>query len=210
MDAKHAFEELLTLRVSPWMRSRGFLRKGYRFARWTKGSAQVVALYVWNERSTPVDAVFTIDIGILIGKHYWYQTGHTKPKKQPEVADCHWADNLGTFLPSGQPQYWHTHDRSEVPRLAGELLDALEAKGFPVLERLTNDKTMMELWKTGKSPGLTDMQRLVCVSYLLLASGRREGLRVTLEELRRSTRGLPSERTADEHISRIRELAEES
>lgn len=67
--------------------------------------------------------------------------------------------------------------------LVNELKGCLVQAAIPAVEQHLADEQLCSEWLSGKSPGLTDIQRLVNLSVLLKAAGADSTLRAILKEL---------------------------
>lgn len=66
--------------------------------------------------------------------------------------------------------------------------------GLPELNKLENDVAMRDLWLTQRSPGLTEMERLINLSILLRALGPPDQSAATIESLEKlaASKSLPT------------------
>ena len=91
--------------------------------------------------------------------------------------------------------------RSNVERLAQQLLTHLKGFVLPSLDAHGTDAALAKLWPEGQSPGLTDFNRLLYLAVLLHDSGSQAALDSVIRELDQLTVGEP----ASAHVDYLRE-----
>ena len=88
------------------------------------------------------------------------------------------------MLPEGQDKWWTLGPGSNVQQIGDEIEAALDLALLEIEKRI-KDESLRDLWLTGQSPGLTEVQRLKNLLVLVNALGPEERVASTLEDLRR-------------------------
>jgi hypothetical protein len=162
--------DLVRDEVQPDLLQKGFVRKGLLFSR----QLEEVWHFVGFQKSRSSDT-FTVNLGVASKRILRFLEGPAKPS----FDDCHWNERLGFLSPQRDDLWWTLSD----PASMAEALLLLKMHGLPSLEALSSDLALRDLWLTGQSPGLTEMQRLVCLSTLLASLGPADQLALVKQEM---------------------------
>jgi len=228
--AVETYEHLVRDLIAPRLRTKGFRRRGSRcFIREVLKNWQVVYFIAWWEPSPPKIVNFTVDLSIVSGQVYYFETGRVGLQRVPALNDMQWQDRLGSFLPDradrGAKDLWWSLDEqiegtetteeplrtvrgfpvNRVRDLAQEILGGLEQYAFPIMDRYTPDEALRDLWLAGKCRGISDLQRLEYLAILLVAIGPAQEIDRVLGELREKHRE-GREPIIDRFIERIESL----
>ena len=68
------------------------------------------------------------------------------------------------------------------------------------------DASLVALWSSGESPGLTDMERLKYLTTLLKLEGSVDALNDAAERLERMSEGRPSANAVASHLHRLNNM----
>lgn len=107
-------------------------------------------------KSTKEALIVTVNLGILarsLAERTDGNSGHA------EIWDCHWRSRLGHLMPENSDRWWRVASEEEASETAREVTLLLAEYGLPILEDLDSTDRLAALWETGKSPGLTAVQR---------------------------------------------------
>jgi hypothetical protein len=77
---------------------------------------------------------------------------------EPSVIASHWRCRLGDLMPVGSDVWWVLSGKASVARATQEITSALKAYGLPELDRLCDSAALLQLWASGRSPGITAAQ----------------------------------------------------
>jgi hypothetical protein len=69
-----------------------------------------------------------------------------------------WRERIGALLPEPQDRWWNASSPQEAEAVAQELTQSLSQYGLPAQARVSSTKDLLQLWESGKSPGLTSVQ----------------------------------------------------
>jgi hypothetical protein len=158
------------------LKQRGFRRRGTKFTR--KGGEVVSLLEFQRGRDAKAEYLtFVINYGVAVlsllqvegvdaAKLWWTQ--------------CHWYDRVSGE--DGREAWWPVREDDHPDELAIRLTGVLERDVLPALEDKQREADLVALWTTGRSPGLVEGQRLLCLGQLLHRAGRQlEAVRIRAE-----------------------------
>ena len=145
----------------------GFKRADASFRRPLPEVTQLVS-FQKSRRSTKESVLFAVNLGVA-SKRILAEGGFDSG--EPTVDRCHWHRRLPSCQDPTREGWWTVRDSSSCDDAAADILHALKAFGLPDLESLQSDAALRDMWLTGRSPGLTEVQRLVNLSILLQAIG---------------------------------------
>jgi hypothetical protein len=83
------------------------------------------------------------------------------------VWDAQWYARIGFFMPEAQDFWWTCSSDESAERAGSEIAALLESCALPEMERLASPTAMAALWKSGRSPGLTDRRRTEYLAELV-------------------------------------------
>ncbi len=146
------------------LKAHGYRKSGTRFRLDRVGNLALVAF----QRSTTSDAEtirFTMNIGVVSGEllRRW---DPDQDIAKVSVQSAHLWKRLGDFLPDPRDHWWEVNSSSDIGPLETEIVAVLESKVVPFLDDHLSDAALLALWKTGRSPGLTDGQRIRNIAEL--------------------------------------------
>ena len=85
---------------------------------------------------------------------------------RPSTWDAHWRKRIGFFMPEPRDLWWTCASDEAADQAGREIAALLETAVLPEMERLALPAAMAALWNSGRSPGLTDRQRVEYLSEL--------------------------------------------
>jgi hypothetical protein len=180
--AAEAFRELVS-GIEGHLKPRGFMRRGTVFFREQFGNLALIGLQ--KSQKTGAEAVvFTINVGVVSSRLARFFSAPPKANHLPEPSEWHWRQRLSLLLPEGQEKWWTLGSGSNVQQIGHEIEATLDLALLEIEKRI-KDESLRDLWLTGRSPGLTEVQRLKNLLVLVNALGPEERVASTLEDLRR-------------------------
>jgi len=179
MKLESAFQSALRETVQPVLAQAGFSKKGAAFRRSDAEVVQVIAIQK-SRKSTTEQIVFAVNLGVA-----------SKQLLQREEVDsasvtaeeCHWRQRLSAGDPAGD-SWWSVHDARSAQEAATSVAQALHDRGLPAVSILSNDLALRDLWLSGRSPGLTDVQRLLNLAVLTSRLGPAEDAQEVVQLLK--------------------------
>ena len=180
-----AFAELVN-RVADFLQQRGFGRRAAVFFHVRAGNWALIEFQ--KSQKTNADAVvFTVNVGVVSERLARFFSIPLKPNQLPEASDWHWRQRLGFLMPESQDKWWTLKPSTRIEEVSREIEAALEM-ALPEIEKHLQDESLRDLWLTGRSPGLTEVQRLKNLAVLVKALGPENRVAPILDELRRVSR----------------------
>ncbi|HEV8059892.1 MAG TPA: DUF4304 domain-containing protein [Gemmataceae bacterium] len=157
--ALDAWKKLVAAPVASFLKRRGFRKTDLVFS----ASRADVVLFVTLQSSTNSNQ-HSLEITCNLG--IWVAQLARSPK--PSVWDSHWRERIGIFRPQ-QQDYWWICTSEEIASKAGhEIAAILENEALPAMEALASPAALIALWFSGRSPGLTEQER---IEYLVKLVG---------------------------------------
>jgi len=148
----------LTQAVATTLKGHDFVKRAMLFTKAVGDNAAIIEFQ--RSRDRPM---FTIDVGVVCGK--LLPSGPSGLRKA-DITDAHLSQRLGFLLPGGRDKWWELTLETDVDSLAKEIAELLVTKAIPYLESFLSSDALIELWESGRSPGLTDVQRARFLSGL--------------------------------------------
>jgi hypothetical protein len=171
---------LLVARLTTALKPKGFAGKGGSFLLERGGNLLVVGLQK-SQTSSRESISCTVNLGVASGRLLRFFSVQRVPGQVPSA--CHWTERLGFLLPGSADRWWTLETRTDPSPVIQDLEESLLSSGLPALEEVQHDEALKALWMSGRSPGLTDLQRLKYVAVLVAALGPREGLTTVISDL---------------------------
>ncbi|WP_081497638.1 DUF4304 domain-containing protein [Caulobacter sp. AP07] len=138
-------------------------KKSGQLLRKVVGENAAIIEFQKSRGSTSVEFRFTINLAIVCGRLLDPErTSLTKAK----AMDGHFRIRIGEVLPGNADLWWNVVADSDGGALADEISSALIKHAVPNLEPYLDSRELLALWKSGSSPGLTDVQRLRYISEM--------------------------------------------
>lgn len=79
---------------------------------------------------------------------------------------AHLRVRLGFFLSDPHDKWWELGGGECDSAISDEIVDLISRKALPFLAEHASDESLANLWKTGRSPGLTERQRARLLAQL--------------------------------------------
>jgi hypothetical protein len=70
------------------------------------------------------------------------------------------GQRIGILMPGRPDKWWEISEATPVDALASEVSGVIATEGAPYVLRYLNANDLVALWESGKSPGLTETQRV--------------------------------------------------
>lgn len=181
MTPSDAFKVLLN-HVKPVLREIGYTRSRARFYTRHHGNWGVIE-FQKSQRTDKKHLVFTINLGIASARLQQFYSGNSI-LRDLKIDACHWNERIGALLPGKPDKWWTIADGTHVDDLCTEIQSILVDVASVEIERYICDEALRELWLSGRSPGLTNFQRLRNLSVFLALEGSHV-LKPVTDELQR-------------------------
>lgn len=200
MVAAELFKKLIA-QIAPSLKEHGFVKNSNRF--YLKGENNCGLIdFQKSTKSTPSEVVFTINVGVRSDALVDFFDPDALDKR-PTIEDCHWRSRIGFLLPGKCDKWWVIDSFDSLENLKYELALCVTDIAIPALDLHISDKYLCKEWLAGKSPGLTNIQRLIYLSVLLKKSGNRDDYEGVVREMMRESEGGASESRVKVHLRQL-------
>lgn len=163
---------LLTRFVKPRLAAHGFAKRGQTFYLFDHGNWGLIN-FQRGRSAAPGATEFTVNLGIASARLSRRRDAEWRTWRPAEY-ECDWRMRLGHLMAPARDKWWTITASTNLDELAGELLDPIETLAVPEIRRFISDEALRDLWLSGRSPGLTNAQRLSRLAILLRALGPAE------------------------------------
>lgn len=206
MKPSEMFNSLIAKSVSPVLRAHGLSRRNKTFY-FQRMSNWGLIDFQKSTKSDTGKVIFAINIGVVSLRLLKFFSPRdylsiVRGTRKPNIWQCQWRVRLG-HLVSNTDKWWDVSPATNLQALSSEILGHIQDVGLPELQKFIGDDALRDLWLDGRSPSLTDFERLRYLSVLLKVIGPTSKLDVVLRQLQESVEGKPSAQTAKEHIQRL-------
>jgi hypothetical protein len=100
--------------------------------------------------------VFSFPLARSMSRAGWW----VRTLVSPTVWDGHWRERIGFLLPERSDKWWEIRDTDEAVAVGVEIASVLTTYGLPALAAVASTDRLRALWESGRSPGVTEKQRL--------------------------------------------------
>jgi hypothetical protein len=141
-----------------------------------------------SQSSTREEIAFTVNVGVVSARLARFSPRRAKGEVLPTPDEWHWGHRLGFLMPEHDDVWWKIDGRSDsevTPGVGG----ALVQYAVPEIAKHASDEALRDLWLTGRSPGLTDLQRLRNLAVLLHFLGPADRLPAVLQDIATISKG---------------------
>ena len=126
----------------------GFGKRGSAFLKEVGDVAHLVSLQAGQSSSASTLRV-TVNLAVSVP---------SLGSKIDDVWSAQWRQRLGNLMPDPQDRWWNVSSPQEAEVVTQEISRCLTQYGLPVQERLSSTSALLQLWESGRSPGLTAVQ----------------------------------------------------
>jgi hypothetical protein len=141
--------------VATTLKESGFSRRGRVFRLVRDGNCAVVEFQ--RSLSRTRDHIrFTLNAGVVCGA--LLDDGPAAAAKARFI-DAHLSERIGRFLPAPTDKWWELSASNDLESTIAEITQLLESGAVPHLQAHLTSNALVELWESGRSPGLTEGQR---------------------------------------------------
>ncbi|KPJ65105.1 MAG: hypothetical protein AMJ43_11410 [Coxiella sp. DG_40] len=198
MNSLSSYKRIIEKHVLPFLEELGFRRFGDSFKIIVSGNIGIIDFQKSN-KSTNNHVFFTVNLAVILHSLYEFEGFHTPIEKLREE-NGHWRERLGYLLPERSDVWWEVSKDTDMDAIGHELVLIIKDYAIPEIMQYISDENLMNLWIEGKSPGLTNIQRLEYLTVLLKLKGYNKFLQKAIEELKTVSRGKPYEHAVKIHL----------
>ena len=142
--------------IAARLQSHGFTRQNRRVLKKIVGNSAIVLEFQKSDQSSAGRIIFTVNMGLIRGE--LLESGE-KDLRDADFLDAHLNRRLGRFLAEPSDKWWEVTASTEPESLAAELSDVLLREAIPYFQTYLDADSLIALWESGTSPGLTAVQR---------------------------------------------------
>lgn len=128
----------------------GFRRRGLVFTRQLGEVTHIVSLQS-STSSTALLLKLTVNLGVWV-------SSLAEVGSKPDLWSAHWRERLGFLMPQRIDYWWEISSDQDAERATTEIVEAIQTHAIPQLDQLSTKNSLVELWRAGRSPGLTAFQ----------------------------------------------------
>jgi hypothetical protein len=152
----------LVAQIATHLKPQGFLHHGKVLRSIDNGNAAIVE-FQRSDRSSSQKIIFTVNLGVVCGD--LLDPERAKIEKST-IEDAQLRMRLGGLLEPPLDAWWEIDAQTDDRALATELSQLIVRRAIPYLDQYKYTPALISLWETGKSPGLTAVQRSRYLSEL--------------------------------------------
>jgi len=156
--ALDAWKKLVAAPIAALLKPRGFRKSGLNFSASRSGVTLLVGLQSSSESNQAALKV-TCNVSIRVDR---LATGPSA-----NVWDVHWNERIGFFLPQKHDFWWVCSSDDDAQIAGREIAALLESRALPEMEQLATPAALASLWSSGRSPGLSERQRIAYLARLV-------------------------------------------
>jgi hypothetical protein len=179
MDVNKELQILLSKKVAPALKVEGFSRRGTTFFLMKYENYGIIN-FQKSTTSTKERILFTINLGVASRKIYDIFDFKAEELK-PSLLNCQWWTRLAP--PWNGERWWTIQFITSIDLLERDLLSQIIDIGIPEIKLYLQDDALRDLWLSGKSPSLTNFQRLLYLLAFLKDLGPHDKINETIKEL---------------------------
>lgn len=145
----------------------GFKKKKSFF--WKEGSeSRTIVEFQKSQRSTKENIFFTLNLSII---YKVLLDSEFDNIERMRGHDGHVFWRIGDFLSPRVDKWWIIDDNVNVAAVSAEIASVLTEDAMPTLDTYSTVESVLKLWKSGVSPGVSEKRRLEYVTEITRARG---------------------------------------
>lgn len=156
--------ELIQNDTAKLLRPLGFKRKGPIIFTRTHDNFGVLH-FQSSSASSKTEIVFTLNIGVIIGKLEGPRE-YNHLLKHPSTIHAQIRERIGHLLPQKEDTWWKVSGAVDVPKLSKDVSRCVLEKAVPFVQHYMKIQNVVSAWEQGRSRGLTEGQRVVYLDRL--------------------------------------------
>jgi len=167
----------------PKLQPLGFERAAGRFVRQVDNLLHLIELQR-SVGSSSRAIRFRINYGVLSVRVAEFFGAATSELRSYDVQSSHWIDRAGPQDDPSGDGWWEVGVVGDLPEVASDVLHVLNQVVLPALDQLSSEDGLLQLWRGGRGPGITEAQRLANLAALLVTRGQKADLPPVVARLR--------------------------
>jgi len=159
------FKKIVLNRMHQVLKPAGFRKAGSTFSADTNDVVLFVQLQS-SSKTTGAKLVATVNLGVF-SRTIATRLGNMR---KPNILDGQWQERIGLLIEGRRDKWWEISSNDEAMEVGEEIARILLQAALPQFQRISSSNGLKRLWETGKSPGLTEYQRLQYLKALTAVS----------------------------------------
>ncbi len=159
----------ILVHVQSLLRPVGYRTAGSLFSRLSEDVIHLVEIQS-SRGNTDLQARFTVNVGVFAPA---VEYADVRDRMRPSIAGAHWRWRLGSLSPEKKDLWWSVCTPAEAGAAARDIASRLSLYALPALAAVPNLQALVEVWKSGRCPGLTEYQRTDFLTRLSSTEGRK-------------------------------------
>jgi hypothetical protein len=153
-ESQNIFRSVLNV-VARDLRSAGFIRKGSTFTKAVGSNALIVNVQK-STSSSQAEIRFAVNLGVVVGE--LLDSDRAGPA-EVKIEEAHVRTRLDAVMGLPRDQWWQIGPSTDSDALAKEVVSMVRDVALPYLGDLNTTRAVVNLWRSGVSPGLTARMR---------------------------------------------------
>ena len=145
-----ALKQAIVVELHQLLRPEGFRKAGSVFSRRSYDVFHLIEVQ-GSRTNVPGNASFTVNAGVFAPAVVY---ADIRELTKPSIAASHWRERIGFLGPEQKDLWWTVHNQAEAEQAAAELSQRVLLHALPALAALPNLLSLVELWRSGRSPGV--------------------------------------------------------
>ena len=166
---KKAFDQIVKTIGDP-LQLLGFTLHGTVLRLLAQGNCGVIE-FQRSAKSSGDKLLFTVNVGVVCGD-ILDSEAPLQDLRKGRFIHAHIRQRIGAFLPDRPDKWWQITEAADPDALAREISDLILEKVVPYIQRYLSTDSIISMWESGQSPGLTDGRRADLLGVL---TAKRQG-----------------------------------
>jgi hypothetical protein len=180
MNPKAIFRDLVVRIIAPELQALNYKRSNSNFILTSQNTNTGVINFQKSTKSTSELIIFTVNIGVCSSRLI---TFFNHQRRSLDIWDCQLRLRLGWLMEEKGDLWWNIDSNTDADVLGRTICDSILAFGVNEIVTYISDSALRDLWVTGRSPGLTKIERLMYLSVLLKDLGPVDILQQIIQEM---------------------------
>ena len=135
----------------------GFAKRGTKFRR---GDTNVQLIEFQRSNSSDATSIkFTLNFGVVSVRALLRLDPEAKVAKSG-ILDAHLSERIGLLSEERAERWWRIDNQTDELAIGSDVIERVMTEALPWLQQYSSDEELVALWKSGRSPGLTEGQRI--------------------------------------------------
>lgn len=140
--------------IGPELIDKGFERRGNIYRKFATESVGLIDFQKSSSSSCSL-LKFTVNIGVVLER--LSLEDHFDPRRT-KICDAHVRRRLGYFFDEKTDIWWTLQSQNDSEEICATIADVLVQRAIPAISKYMNVQEVIDLWKGGCAPGLTEVE----------------------------------------------------